>query len=324
MVEGFIDSASAYEVVLVFARRKPEHSHKMEWDSALQVTAALINTDHIKLAPSPRDEGAASGAYGVFLEGLKPAVSKIVLPAASTTAAVRKTKKWAGGNAKKLRSVLRTFTDASPGGPNEAALWLDAHIQNEWHEHVLRRGSLFDLDFAPQIAKVLDVSEEEVRRSWSLTTQESFVANLTTRRPDSDQFRLIRDAFVVSALLRGRYHDYAAEDSEIQILSHPIREPILRRFSSASRISIEVSNTERYLANIAVAGAFAEKSHEARVALWVENVLKLRCGRDQVNLGQKDRDETARDTAVEAARRFDIRIHSRLFGEFPGCWSGSR
>ena len=64
MVEGFIDSASAYEVVLVLARRKPEHSHKMEWDSALEVRAALISTDHIKLAPSPLPDGAASGAYG--------------------------------------------------------------------------------------------------------------------------------------------------------------------------------------------------------------------------------------------------------------------
>ena len=64
MVEGFIDSASAYEIVLVLARGNPLQSFRMEWDRALEVTAALITTDRIKLAPSPRCEGAASGPYG--------------------------------------------------------------------------------------------------------------------------------------------------------------------------------------------------------------------------------------------------------------------
>lgn len=315
MVEGFIDSASAYEIVLVLARRSPRQSFKMEWDRALEVTATLINTDRIKLAPSPRREGAASGPYGVLLEGLESAVSRIVLPEEVTAAAIRKTKKWAGENVNKLRLVLSSFTDAPPASHSQAAMWLDSHIHSEWHEHVLRRGSLFDRDFALQIAKVLDLPESDVLKLWSLTTDASFVAELAARMPDTDVFHLIRDAFTISALLRGRYHDYAAESSHIQILSHPVREPILRK-TSAGRVSIEVSNTERYLANIAVAASFAERSHEARVALWVDNVLKLRRGRDQINLGQKDRDETARDTALDAARKFDIRIHSKLLETF--------
>ena len=54
MVEGFIDSASAYEIVLVLARDTLYSPSRMEWDRALEVTAALITTDRIKLAPSPR------------------------------------------------------------------------------------------------------------------------------------------------------------------------------------------------------------------------------------------------------------------------------
>ena len=143
MVEGFIDAASAYEVILVLAREKPEQSYRMEWDSALAVTATLINTDQIKLAPSPQPEGAASGPYGVFLEGLGSAVSRIVLPNDQTTAALQRTRRWAGDNVAKLRSVLREFTHPPFGEPTQAGLWLDAHVQNEWSEHVSRRGSLF-------------------------------------------------------------------------------------------------------------------------------------------------------------------------------------
>jgi len=312
MVEGFVDAASAYEIVLVFARRRPEQSYKMEWDRALEVTATLISADCIRLAPSPRREHAASGPYGLFLDGLKPAVRRIVLPDEATTWAIRRTKNWARANVNKLRSVLSTFTGDSSERNNQAVMWLDAHIQSEWYEHARRHGALFDSDFAKQIAKTLDVSQNDLLKLWSLTTDSSFVADLVVRRPDTEEFRLIRDAFVVSSLLRGRYHEYAAEKSETQILSHPVREPILHRFSSSSRISIEVSNTERYLANIAVASAFAERAHKARVALWVENVLNLRRGRDQMNLEEKDRDEKAQQTAIDAARQAGVRTHSKL------------
>ena len=46
MVEGFVDSASAYEIILVLARAKPDESYRMEWDQALEVTATLISAVH--------------------------------------------------------------------------------------------------------------------------------------------------------------------------------------------------------------------------------------------------------------------------------------
>jgi len=197
MTEGFIDSASAYEVIFVFARNYPGNSYRMEWDRALEVTATLINTDHVKLAPSPRQEGPASGPYGIFLEGLESAVSRIVLPDASHKPALIKTRNWANKNIDKLRAVLKTFTDTSgPGASDEPARWLQTHISYEWKEHLTRHG------------------------------------------------------------------------------------------------------------------------HESRVALWVENVVKLRNVRHLINLDPKDRDETARDAAIDAARRFGIRTHPKALENF--------
>lgn len=312
MAEGLIDSASAYEVILLLARKKPALSYRMEWDSSLAVTATLINASHVRLAPSPRPEGAASGPYGLLLDRMSDAVSRVVLPDQQAKLALQKTKRWGGENTAKLGALLRDFIDSPGGSPSEASKWLHAHIQHEWHEHVIRRGALFDRNLTAPIAKVLNVQEREVARAWTSSSDSRHVASLSLKQPDSDEFRLIRDSFILSCLLRGRYHDYAAELMSQQLLAHPVREAVYRRSRTDGRISIEISNTERYLANITIASAFSERSHDARVALWLENVLKLRRGRNRINLSQKDRDEIARDAAIEAARRFDVRVHSRL------------
>jgi hypothetical protein len=171
---------------------------------------------------------------------------------------------------------------------------------------------LFDRNLTAPIAKVLKVQEKDVDRVWILSSDPSYVTSLSLKQPDSDEFRLIRDSFVLSCLLRGRYHDYAAELMNQQLLAHPVREAVYRRSRTDGRIAIDISNTERYLANITIASAFSEASHTDRVALWLENVLKLRRGRNQINVSQQDRDEMARDAAIEAARRCDVRVHSRL------------
>jgi hypothetical protein len=290
---------------------------RIEWDQALEVTATLISADHIKLAPSPRPEGPASGPYGIFLAALDQAVTRIVLPESSTTLALRKTKRWANENVEKVRSVLGSFTGVKGAAVNsQAAKWLDAHINSEWTEHVIRHRALFDRDFIPQLGKVLGIAPEELVKIWELSGDRRFISELINRRRESDKFRAIRDAYVASSLLRGRYHEYAAEESSAQILSHPIRQPVLRDLRRGDSIPILISNTERYLASIALAGAFAERKHEARVSSWAENIVTLRHAREQINLDPKDRDETARDTAIDAAKKFGVRVHSRRLETF--------
>lgn len=311
MTQGFIDSASAFEVVATLTNPRAIDSYRMAWDRALQVTATLISADQIKLAPSPRREGPKSGAYGVLMDGLGSTVSSVVLPAGAGTDALRKTQRWTNRNVPKLRRILAPFIDRPPNTGNEAALWLQYEINYAWAEHSRRFGGLFDRDFLPQLSRVLDVEMKDVTHAWSLSGNESFVESAVRRQPDSDEFRLVRDAFIVSALLRGRYHEYAAESANLQLLSHPIREPVLKRLPRAGVIPIDVPNTERYLASIVLAGAFAERGLEARIRLWIENVLRLRAARAQINLTAKDRDETARDTAIDAAKRFGVRNHSR-------------
>lgn len=312
MVEGFVDAASAYAGILTLARKSPSDSFRMEWDVALAVTATFISANQIKLLPSPRPEGPASGPYGILLKNLGDAVSRITLPGSSTTLALRKTKRWAADNAGKISQMLGSFAASQ----SDEARWLESNISNVWQEHVLRQRGMFDKDFIPQLAVVLNTSRSELERMWALSADQALVSELVKKRPDSDTFRLVCNAYVASTLLRGRYHNYAARESQVQILSHPIGDAIRLNPRGAEPIKIESSNTERYLASIALAGAFAERDHQSRVATWIENVLALRRARDQVNLDPKDLDETARDVAIDAAKKFGVRVHSRRLETF--------
>ncbi len=77
-------------------------------------------------------------------------------------------------------------------------------------------------------------------------------------------------------------------------------------------IEIRISNFERYLANIVLAGSFAERNPSYRVSLWVENISKLRQARGRINLDDRISDELAREDAIHEAARFGVRVHPRL------------
>ena len=125
------------------------------------------------------------------------------------------------------------------------------------------------------------------------------------------------DAYAISALLRGRYHDYIAQKSCLQIIHHPFRESVLSPLKTTDTAQFVVSNTELYLSNIVLAGAYAERGEKQRVSCWVENVLKVRKAvfAGAIDTGPKDFDKVALDLALEAAKKVDICIHSRWLDE---------
>jgi hypothetical protein len=116
-------------------------------------------------------------------------------------------------------------------------------------------------------------------------------------------------------LLRGRYHEHVAAESNLQILAHPTRGRVSLRTRSNESATIALTNTEKYLANIALAGAFSERSHESHTALWAENVTVLRRARGQINLGVQPLEEVALNVAVDAAHKYDVRCHDRQLEE---------
>ena len=67
---GVIDSASVYELVGLFGLSTPEEATPWMWTSAVEVTCAIIETDHLLMAPAPTTTGGASGPYGLLTRRL--------------------------------------------------------------------------------------------------------------------------------------------------------------------------------------------------------------------------------------------------------------
>jgi hypothetical protein len=312
MVEVFIDSASIYEVLLALSRTKPEQSYKLEWDRALEVTAAFISTDQLRLPPSPESERSASGPYGILLSGLQDVVEPITLPNEVVSASIRKTKIWGDINSSLIRNSLGRFTGQNTDNIDiHSERWLNSHIEHVWIEQTTRRGCLFDNAFETQIASILNVNRRDVAKIHSMCCDQLFVASLVKKQNDSDKFRLARDSFLISTLLRGTYYTYIAELTQRQIMSHPARQVRTTTQNASEKIRIVVSNYEKYIANIIVAGSLSETSHSRRVSLWVDNVSKIRRARGRIKLEDRKTDEMARDDAISDAKRFGVHVHSK-------------
>jgi len=313
MTQGYIDSASTYEIIAVLGSKRPAETYPWAWQSAITVTSSLINTSHLQIAPAPSLESGAGGIYGHLMLGLAELISHHRPDSELTQMAVRNTKQWAKDNVDKIRD---TYAKLKADNKNFIK-WLERSITTAWIEHSERLGGLYNEEFIPELSRILNVSTIELSKVRELSCDLSLLKHYATNWPDDDNFRLMTDAYVVSALLRGRYHDYIAQKSSIQVIHHPFREGVLPHLKKSGTVRFVVSNTERYLSNIVLASAFAERREKQRVSCWVENVLKVRKAvlAGAIDTRQKDFNKVALDLAVDAAKRVDIRIHPRWLDE---------
>lgn len=311
MTDGYIDSSSAYEVVSVLSGKRPNESHGWAWRSALSVSSALINCRYLKLAPAPGLAKAASGPYGRLMISLSDLIVGAKPDQQVEKSALHKTKRWANDNVAKVRDIHREME----ADETNFSKWLDWVTAHAWMEHSTRLDGLFDLEFIPEISRVLNVPINYLKDVHQLSRDLNVLNYYTKHRPiDKDDFRVMSDAYTISVLLRGRYHDYVAQESSRQIMHHPIRKPMLPRLIGKPRTEFTVSNTEQYLSTIILSSAFAERGTENRITSWAENIRKARSATlaGAIDLRSKDYDEVALDLAVRAAKRLDIRTHSKL------------
>lgn len=171
------------------------------------------------------------------------------------------------------------------------------------------------------MAPILEVEEEELRHILRRSCDPKVVERYAKRKPDIPEFRKMVDAYTVSALLHGRYHEFVAMNSQPQwqAVHHPLRYPVLP--SSEGKLGKEFgTKVEFYLSNIILGGAFSEIRYKDRIAAWVDSVSivsgAVRAGDialQEKNGQQEDiDDETALKLAVRIAKRLEIRTNSKL------------
>lgn len=311
MSELYIDSASIYEIIGLLRCKQPDETYGWAWRSAIEATSTLIHSHHVIMSPAPHVHGAASGPYGYLMQEISDLIELEKPDPQKAIKAISNTKKWARKNPEEVLNAYETIkTDK-----NNFSNWLQGGISFSWTEHSNRLGGLFDFQFIPEISRILDVPTDELEKVWNLSKNKKVLEDCSKNITDENNFSIMKDAYVVSALLRGRYHDYLARDSSLQIIHHPIRLPILPSSKGKTRIEFPVSNVESYLSHIILASTFAEKSLNNKIKCWEENMRRVRkeALRGSIDLRQKDYDDVAYELALKAAEQSNIRIHSKLF-----------
>ncbi len=309
MTVGLVDNTCLYEVVRTLSYRSPEECPRWAWKSAVETTCLIVGSQHLRLAPSPTKDGAASGSFGKVLAGLADVLGTVESTAEVQSAARTNTKRWARGQSVNIRETYHTLMTQD----SDFDQWLEWFIGKVWEEHSKRLGGLFDPAFIPQISAIIEISNLDAHKLWEISTDTRIVKELAERQPDSEVFHALRDAYVVSALLRGRYHDNVARKSGWQIMHHPLRNQVLPRVLARERREYQISSPESYLANIIVASAFSLR-RSSRLELWTSNVISARRAwrAGAVDLYPKNNDDLALKAAVRAAREVDIRCHAEM------------
>ena len=255
VTQSYIDSATTYEVLPLLSAAQANDAYPWAWQNTVAATSMLINTPHLLMAPAPVLRSGAAGLYGQLTLGLADFMSHYRPAPADARDALQKTKRWARKNVGKVQSAYaKLMADTT-----NYQRWLDWRITNAWVENAARLGGLFNADFIPELSKIMNVPEADLIRVRHLSSDVREVSGYVNRRSPHDDFQLLTDAYILSALLRGRYHDFIARKSGLQIVHHPLREGVLSKPKRTDHKNFSVSNTERYLSNIVLASAFMEK-----------------------------------------------------------------
>lgn len=310
MSNGYIDSASMYEILSIYKHDQPEDVYPWAWNTSLEVTCSLINVNNLIAAPEPDISTGASGLFGHLTNELSLFIDLNQPMLQDKHAVVRNTKMWAGRYPEKVRLAYDHLMSDRDNFP----YWIENSINNIWPEHSKRLGGLFHPNFIPQMSKILCVDEPELEKMWKLSCKPKFLDDYAKHKIDREKYKTLKDAYIVSALIRGRYQDNVAASSKTQILHHPLRrQPSLYKPTSVAQTEYGISNVEIYLSSIILAGAYAEKDPKKRVSCYAENVSKAKIAvkKEKIDTRQKDSNDTALDIAIKSAKELKIRAYPK-------------
>jgi len=321
MVAGFVDSASMYEVIAALSFSEVDECYPWAWQSALLVSDALIDIDHLQLSPSPAPSGGASGSYALLMAGVRPFVGSGRPTRRVLDRALAETRTWARKNAAAVHSAVEELgTDDRNFKP-----WLYWVAQNAWIENVQRRGSLIDSKLVREVARALRIPEEDVREVAGVVTNPKEVQVFATRLENQPGFDLLWRVYLASALIRGVFHERIARLEDWQAWRHP-----LRRYVSALRGEQEphrIPDFDTFLAKIIVASAMRHRrgGHDAvierRIRSWLDNVQ--RCRGKAIRRPPEDASEDqALSAAVNEARRLGVAVAPRYVDKVVNVTSG--
>jgi len=317
----YMDSASQHEVVRLLATRRIEDARTWAGRSAVEVTALLLESDAIRIAPAPGPVGEIIGPFAQMATGLREVGLVRTAPASSaardrtTQRALEAVQAWALDNPTQLKARL----DELKEDRQEFQPWLESGVELFWEEHAAQHGGLYAL-ISRKNALELREERRELARILERTQDLSELPGLASEREDlGSDGAIATDAYIVAALLRGRYHDeVAARSGDVapeQRTHHPIRRSLSLATAAEQARELALVTTTRRLAGVVLASAFLETGIDDRVKAWLRNVDRvkrtLRAGEEPIarhSVGGK-----SVDAALKIAETAGVHVRSARF-----------
>ena len=274
-----VDSASLYEIVATMDLRGSAYGWARE--SAEALTTTLLRVSELRIAGSPGSSSHATGQYGILLKGIEEKLNNVRFVASGLPETIRARCRddaitWAKRNSELLRILLATLLDDE----RNFKPWLENAMRLAWNEHSSRLGGLFNEEFLGAIAEVLDVTEDEIEALFALSKSSRFLNQCQAVQVSSKTVTAyVIKAYVVSALIRGMFHQLMAEADGCQLTQHPFRAWAYRQTSGTAdadgvRAEIPVPDPQRMLSHLLLHDALLEEEASDRARKWVERVAK--------------------------------------------------
>lgn len=277
--DGCIDSASMYEVLAALSFTDSRHCYPWARGTALGVTITLFDPDaeHLRMAASPGTTTlGASGPYEALTTSLLRSniVGATPPPTHVAEAALAETRTWAVAEARALREVVTRLKDDELNFQP----WLDWVMRFAWDENVARMSTLVTPELITEVAAVIDAEQSAVEHISLLSRDRHWIEWLVRRRPNTEEFHLLVDAYIAAALIRGKYHYRTAARMNWQAMGHPLRRCARPLLSANEQQPYVVPAGVSHLATILMEDAIRQNRADlsARARAWVENALKAR------------------------------------------------
>lgn len=308
-----IDSATLYQVVEYFSDQRLPDSYGWLMRSTYKATYALLSCQ-LSVARAPGGFGGpASDPYELLTNALATEIS-FFAPDVKLEARLRHTAlKWCSDN---LSSIKSTYSQLAADKENFAP-WLYWATHNAWFEHAGRLTGLFNEEHIPFLAKLLGPSDVELKSLHGSSTQERQLRSWIAA-PDSDAFVLAQQCYVLSAMMRGVFHDKVANHLGATAVQHPLRHDLsllLDAPSTKDTFLYSPSEELLFLSAIVLESAAREASQAARIASFASNVKRVReaVARGRVQLFRGDPEtpigrSVVLDRAIEIAKACNLDV----------------
>ena len=297
MPHAFIDSASIHSALAALLLGKSASASR--WDKKLLLnTTYLFLQNNVRVIPGlSRGFRGPAGYYASVVNAFPALETRI----AQQERARQEYVQWVLTNPQTLRDGWHRL-QSLPEYPE----WVNYQRQLFWGAHCLMYGSMFDEEFIPTMAIILNCPVAELSSLHQRSTEVALVKRWSTADSLTSDAELLQKSWIIGALIRGKFHEQLSKTARLQLSPHPFRKVVADRLETG--IEQTVYNTEELFCKILIASALRETTEKRRVDTWLHNLKLARAGIEgqRVALQQAKTQEGAENLAAIAAKEIGV------------------